>query len=55
MYTWEDIYSAIALLVSGRLNLDGIVSRVVSLEEAPSAIARLREGADVKILVDPRA
>lgn len=54
VYTSADIDAAIDLLVGDRLNMDGIVSRTVSLDEAPEAISRLRSGAEVKVLVHPR-
>lgn len=51
VYAWSDIDAAIALLAGHRLDLDGVVSDRISLDEAPEAIDRLKTGAAVKVLV----
>ena len=54
VYTSEDIDAAVDLLTDDRIDLSGIVTSTVSLDEAPDAISRLRNGEEVKVLVNPR-
>lgn len=53
VYTWADIDAAIAILSAGSVNLEGIVTNTVTLDQAPEAISRLRAGTEVKVLVKP--
>ena len=54
VYTSEDIDAAVDLLTDDPIDLSGIVTSTVSLDEAPDAISRLRNGEEVKVLVNPR-
>jgi len=55
VYTPENYAEALTHLAQGRVPLDEIVTRVVSLDEAPYAIADLSTGAsaDMKVLLRP--
>lgn len=53
VYTWSDIDAAIELLARERIDVDGLVSRVVGLDDVGDALARLQAGTEVKVVVDP--
>lgn len=54
-YTHQEFGEVVALLGTGRLATDAIISGVVSLEEAPEAFEKLHNQPDnlIKIIIDP--
>lgn len=55
VYRPEDIDAAIALLAAGVIDTERLVTAVVPLERVGEAFAQLRDGTQVKVLVDCRA
>ncbi len=53
VYSRRDIRVATAMVASGRFDPEPFLSRTVSLDEAPGAIADLRRGVGLKVLVSP--
>lgn len=55
-YTHEEFGQVVQILSGGKVEADRIVSKTVSLDEAPLAFKELREHPDkyIKIIVDPR-
>lgn len=54
VYTRRDMETAVALLADGRVDPDPLITRVVDLAEAPEALARLRTGEELKVLIEGR-
>jgi len=54
VYTRRDVETAVALLADGRVDPDPLVTSVVRLAEAPRALARLRSGEELKVLIEGR-
>ncbi len=52
VYTRADFDTAVELLHTGRIPVDGVVTDVVPLAEVAQAFARLERGAALKILID---
>jgi len=52
VYTRGDMEAAIGLLADGRIDPAPFVTSVVGLPDAPSALEKLRAGADVKVLIE---
>jgi threonine dehydrogenase-like Zn-dependent dehydrogenase len=53
VYSRQDIRVATAMVASGRFDPEPFLSRTVTLDEAPGAIADLRRGVGLKVLVSP--
>jgi (R,R)-butanediol dehydrogenase/meso-butanediol dehydrogenase/diacetyl reductase len=51
-YTPLDVDEAVALLAQGVIDLDHLVSSVISLDDVPQAFARMHAGTELKVLVD---
>lgn len=51
VYSRQDIAAATELIASGRFDPEPFLTRTVALDEAPAAIAELRRGVGVKVLV----
>lgn len=56
VYTRQDIERAVTMIASGAFDASPLVTSVVTLDDAPQAIERLKGGSDIKVLisVDPR-
>ncbi|NJC73410.1 alcohol dehydrogenase catalytic domain-containing protein [Planosporangium thailandense] len=54
VYRPEDIDAALAMLAAGVIDTDQLVTAVVPLERVGEAFAQLRDGTQVKVLVDCR-
>jgi len=52
VYTPDDIDAALALLAAGDVDVRPLLTGIVSLDEVPAALRRLREGKGVKYVVD---
>lgn len=51
VYTRQDIERAVNMIASGTFDVSPLVTSVVALDEAPQAIARLKGGSDIKVLI----
>lgn len=54
VYTRKDMESAVLLLADGRFDPEPLITSTVGLPEAPEAMARLRAGDELKVLIDGR-
>lgn len=52
VYTREDVDTAIGLLSEARFDALALISEVIELEDAPSALERLASASSMKILID---
>ena len=52
VYTRADMETAVALIASGRFDPAPLITGVVPLADAPSALRRLRSGEDLKVLIE---
>lgn len=55
VYTRADFETAVALIASGRIDPDPLITRTVPLADAPEALERLRSGEELKVLVEGAA
>jgi (R,R)-butanediol dehydrogenase / meso-butanediol dehydrogenase / diacetyl reductase len=55
VYTRGDFEAAVALLASGRFDPEPLITATLPLAEAPDALARLRSGDELKVLIDAAA
>lgn len=55
VYTRGDVNAAVALVADGRFDPEPLITSTVGLEEAPEALARLRSGDELKVLIEGRA
>jgi (R,R)-butanediol dehydrogenase / meso-butanediol dehydrogenase / diacetyl reductase len=55
VYTRADMETAVELIASGRFDPAPLITATVRLAEAPDALARLRSGEELKVLIDTAA
>jgi len=54
VYTRGDVNAAVALVADGRFDPAPLITSTVALDEAPDALARLRSGDELKVLIEGR-
>lgn len=54
VYTRGDMEAAVALITDGRFDPDTFITSTLPLSEAPTALAKLRSGNELKVLIDGR-
>lgn len=54
VYTRRDMETAVSLIADGRLDPEPFITSTVALSEAPTALAKLRSGDELKVLIDGR-